>query len=178
MIHISEVDKLHELLEKIFEKVEWQIDRFEGDFKNEEEARKLGKFLGVSKFLGNCLLNEGIAEMEDIIAGLGSPVKFDNGHAYLGVGSSATGEAATDTGLLSVLSNGYKAMDANYPSRANQTLTFKSTYGANDANGDWREFTVANANGEPCKNLNRKTSNQGTKTLGQTWILTLTVTFA
>jgi hypothetical protein len=42
----------------------------------------------------NAYVNVGGAELLDIIGGAGSPVKFDNGHAYLGVGDSATATGA------------------------------------------------------------------------------------
>jgi len=51
-------------------------------------------------------------------------------------------------------------------------------FATGDANYDWNEFTVANANSNAGDNLNRKTSTQGTKAAGQTWTLDLTITFS
>lgn len=132
----------------------------------------------VSKFEGNMLLNEGIAELLDLACGLGTPTAFSNANAYLGVGDSSTAEAATQTGLQAVTNKLYKAMEAGYPSRTNQTVTWRSIFGGTDANFAWNEFTVANGNSDTGDNLNRKVSAQGTKAAGQTWTLDLSLTLS
>jgi len=132
----------------------------------------------VSSFDGNLLLNEGIAEALDIVAGLGAPTTFNNTNANIGVGDSATAEAATQTGLQAATNKLYKAMQATYPSRSAQTLTFRSQFGSSEANFAWNEFTIANGTSDSAKNLNRKVSAQGTKTSGQTWTVDCTVTLS
>jgi hypothetical protein len=67
-------------------------------------------------------------------------------------------------------------MDASYPQRSNQTVTWRSTFASGDANYAWNEFTVANGNSDAATNLNRKVSAQGTKTTGQTWVVDIAIT--
>lgn len=129
-----------------------------------------------SEFDGNLFLNEGIGEMLDLAFGLGTPTAYNNANARLGVGDSSTAEAATQTGLQAVTNKTYKAMEAGYPQRSNQTVTLRSIFGANDANYAWNEFTVVNAADDTGKNFNRKVSAQGTKAVGQVWTLDLTLT--
>lgn len=72
----------------------------------------------------------------------------------------------------------YKAMDATYPTSGTaQKITFRSTYGGTEANYAWQEYSADNGS-TPVKNLNRLVSNQGTKTSGQSWQLTLEITLS
>src|SRR3972149_5091736 len=64
----------------------------------------------------NMALNEGLQELIDIVCGLGSPTKWDNANARLGVGNSNTGESATQTALQGG-SKTFKTMEASYPQR-------------------------------------------------------------
>lgn len=125
----------------------------------------------------NLLLNEGIAEMWDIVCGLGSPTVYSNANARLGVGDSSTAESASQTDLQAASNKLYKAMEATYPQRASQTVTFRSVFGSTDANWAWNEFSVDNGS-TPLKNMNRKVSSQGTKASGQTWTLDLAITLS
>lgn len=133
---------------------------------------------GVSEFDGNVLLNEGIAEMWDLICGIGTPTNYGNSNAYIGVGDSATGESATQTGLQAVTNKLWKAMETSYPSRSNQTVTWRSVFGSTDANYDWNEFTVVNGLDDTGDNMNRKVSAQGTKASGQTWTVDVQITLS
>lgn len=158
-------------------KVEWRIRRFAS-----EEDWKAGKLLNESVVEGNILLNEGINELWTLVCS-SSGTKFDNANAYLGVGDDNTAEAATQTGLNpsggSGLNQLYKAMDTGYPTYGtNQKATWRATFGGTEANFHWQEFTVANGSGGSAKNLNRKVSDQGTKTSGQVWELTLEITLS
>jgi len=97
---------------------------------------------------------------------------------YSGAGGTGTGKfagivIATETALKGA-SSLYKAMEATYPSRAAQTLTFRSAFTSTEANFAWREASLDNGN-TANKNLNRKISSLGTKTTG-TWTLELTLT--
>ena len=125
----------------------------------------------------NLALNEGLQELIDIVCGLGSPTKWDNANARLGVGNSNTGESATQTALQGG-SKTFKTMDASYPQRSGQTAEWRATFGTSDANYAWEEYTVVNASDDSGKNLNRKVSSKGTKTSGETWTLSLQVTFS
>lgn len=151
----------------------WTIRKYVNDL-----AYQADQPYEVSEFEGNLLLNEGIGELLDLLCGLGAPTAFSNANARLGVGDSSTAEAATQTGLQAASNKTYKAMEAAYPSRTNQTVTFRSVFGGTDANYAWNEFTVVNAADDTGKNLNRKVSAQGTKASGQTWTLDLTLTLS
>lgn len=162
----------------------WIVDKFSDPTGEIEKALRNGASLdafasdriGHEEFEGNLGLNEGLAELIDIIIGAGTPTKWDNTNAYLGVGTSNTAAQATDTGLLGTPV--YKAMDSTYPQRSNQTATWRSTYATGDANQAWEEFTVCNTNSNTGKNLNRKVESKGTKASGETWTLQLQITFS
>ncbi len=126
----------------------------------------------------NLALNEGLQELIDIICGLGSPTKWDNAHAYLGVGDSNTTEAATQTGLQAATNKTYKPMDTGYPTRSGQTAEWRVTFGSSEANYAWEEFTLVNSQTDTGKNLNRKTSSKGTKSSGEIWTLDMQITFS
>jgi hypothetical protein len=161
------------LLEKIRETAKWRITKFASD-----EDLAAGRPYEEVEFDGNLLLNEGINEAWTHLCSAGG-TKFDNANAYLGVGDSATGEVATQTGLQAATNKLYKAMMTSFPTYgASQQAVWKSSFGPTEANFAWNEFTVANGNSDAAKNLNRKVSAQGTKTSGQTWELTLTITLS
>lgn len=125
---------------------------------------------------GNMLLNEGIQTLLDL--GIGAAgTAYNNANARLGVGDSSTAEAATQTDLQAATNKTYKAQEASYPGRANQTITFRSVFGSADANYAWNEFCVDNG-AAAGKTLNRKVSAQGTKASGQTWTLDLSITLS
>lgn len=166
-------------------KVKWQIDRWAseedrlaGRAYSAEEAQALfgiGQHTAVEK---NLLLNEGINELWSLVAGTGG-VKFDNANAYLGVGDSATAAAASQTGLQAATNKLYKAMMTSFPTYGtSQQAAWKSSFGSTEANYAWNEMSVANGNSDASDNLNRVVSAQGTKTAGQTWELTLTITLS
>ena len=142
----------------------------------------LGNLLRDPKLLsclsGNLLLNEGINELTSLIGGTGG-VQWDNTNAYLGVGDSSTAAAASQTGLQAVTNKVYVAMEAGFPTYGtSQQIAWKASYGSAVANWNWLEYTVANGNSDSDDNLNRKVEDEGTKTAGQTWELTLTITFS
>ena len=104
----------------------------------EEEAKfhELFKPYEVIEGEGNCLLNSGIDEVWDLITGVvsGSDHIYDNTHAQIGVGDSATGADPTDTDLKAVTNKTYKAMEATFPTSTTRKVTFKSSFGSGDAN--------------------------------------------
>lgn len=91
----------------------------------------------------NLLTNAGGALAEDLLIGAGGTV-FSNANAYIGVGNGTTAVSAAHTDLQGA-SKTRKAMNSTFPSRASQTLTFKSTFGTSDANYSWEEMAVFNA---------------------------------
>lgn len=136
---------------------------------------------------GNLLLNEGIQRLQDLtmIATVltnqtaGNP--WANSNAQIGVGDSSTAEAATQTELQAATNRFYAGMNATYPSRSNQTVSFQTDFTTGNANYVWNEWTVATgSSGSPPSgtvNLNRKVASLGTKASG-TWTLTAQITFS
>ena len=153
-------------------KTKWTLRKYadEKDFQN-------NKPFDVAEIDGNLMLNEGIGEHIDLLCGIGGTA-FSNANAYIGVGDSDTEAAATQTALQAATNKAYAAMETSYPSRTNQTVTFRSVFAANVANYAWKEFTIINAATDTGKNLNRKVSDQGTKTTGQIWTVDLAITFS
>jgi len=181
---------MEKTLDRVSWKAKWRIDKFK-DPTNEiakalqtgtstDEAISLyGKaFICTEEFEANIALNEGLQELIDIICGLGTPTKWDNSNARLGVGDSNTAESATQTGLQAATNKTFKAMDTGYPQRSNQTAEWRATFGSADANYAWEEYTVVNAADDTGDNLNRKTASKGTKSSGETWTLSLQITFS
>lgn len=104
---------------------------------------------------------------------------FNNANAALGVGDSSTAFAAGQTDLQAATNKLRKAMDATFPSRATNVLTFKSTFGTTDANFAWAEVGVFNSPSAATGTmLCRVVQSHGTKASGDTWVLTHTVTVA
>ena len=139
-----------------------------------DAVKTFGGHFEHAEFEKNVFLNEGIQELWDLAIAAGGTTAYNNANARVGVGSDNTAENATQTGLIDGTPT-FKAMDATYPIRTNQTVDFRGTFGSGDANEAWNEFTVDNGNTRN-KNLNRKVSAQGTKTSGQTWVLTISLT--
>lgn len=164
---------MHPISDQMRYKTKWTIRRYLND-----EALARGEAYNVSEIDGNLLLNEGIQEAWDLIAGLGAPAAFNNANARIGVGDSAVAESAAHTGLQAAANKLYKAMSATYPQRAGQTVTWRAAFAGAEANFAWNEFTVANGADDNAKNLNRKVSAQGTKTAGQTWTVDLQITLS
>jgi hypothetical protein len=181
---------MEKTLDKIGWKARWRINKFHDPDDMIAEGLRSGlgmsealqlhreAFLGTEEWNANIALNEGLQELIDIICGLGTPTKWDNTNARLGVGDSNTAEAATQTGLQAATNKTYKAMDASYPQRTNQTAEWRATFSSSDANYAWEEYTVVNATSDSGKNLNRKISSKGTKASGETWTLSLQITFS
>jgi hypothetical protein len=139
---------------------------------------RIDTFICTEKFDANLALNEGLQELIDLICGLGTPTKWDSGNARLGVGDSNTAAADSQTGLQAETNKTYKAMDASYPQRSSQTVEWRATFGSSEANYAWEEYTVVNAATDAGKNLNRKVACKGTKVSGETWMLSLQITFS
>ncbi len=126
---------------------------------------------------GNLLLNEGIGTMWDLIIGVGGVTPYNNANSYIGVGDSTTAAAPTQTGLLGT-NKFYKGMDAGYPSRSGNTVTWRATFGTAEANFAWNEWTIANGNSDAAMNMNRKVESLGTKPSTQSWQFTVQVTLS
>jgi len=105
-----------------------------------------------------------------------TPTFFDNTNAYLGIGDSTTAFDVTQTDLQSVANKTRKGMDAIYPQRTDNELTFKATFGSDEANYVWNEWGIFNASvGGTMLNRKVESPNLGTKSGGQ-WVLTVILT--
>ena len=134
----------------------------------------------VSTIEGNVLLNEGINFLWTYFC-TGSGSNFGSSNAFIGVGDDSTAAAVSQTGLNpGVVGNIlYKAMTAGYPTYGtDQKCSWKSVFGAGEANFEWREFTTANGNSNAYINLNRKVSNQGLKSAPQIWEIEISITLS
>jgi len=137
----------------------------------------------VEEVSGNLLLNAGIAHMLDQLHGaITDPL--NNANTRLGVGNSATAEAATQTDLQAAAgaaNRQFKLMNATFPSRSAQTESYQSDYTSGEANFIWNEWGVDNGNATGttvvAPMLNRKVASLGTKATG-TWTLTATLTIS
>jgi hypothetical protein len=177
------------VLDRLSWKTEWQIHKFkdpnneiatllQNGAKIEDMIRQFPEaFIGVEIIEGNLGLNEGLGELIDIICGLGTPTKWDNANARLGVGDSNATPSATQIGLQGT-NKTWKAMDSGYPSRSAQTAEWRATFGSGDANYSWQEYSVVNAADDTGKNLNRCVADKGTKSSGESWTLSLKITFS
>jgi hypothetical protein len=147
------------------------IEKYRG---SEDEFQKLFKPYEVVSGEGNCLLNTGIDEIWDLICG-DSANHFNNTGALIGVGDSNTAASASQTDLQAASNKTYKGMDSGYPTSTTQKATFKSSFGASDANYAWNEWVVKQATSGKC--LNRKVDSLGTKS-GGTWTIQVDITLA
>jgi hypothetical protein len=123
---------------------------------------------------GNCLLNTGIDEMWDLIVG-DSANHFNNANAQIGVGDSNTAASPSQTDLQAATNKTYKGMESGYPTSTTQKATFRSSFGASDANYAWNEWVVKQSTSSKC--LNRKVESLGTKS-GGTWTLEVNITLS
>jgi len=105
---------------------------------------------------------------------------YSNTGAYFVVGDSTSAHAGSQTWMQG--NSTMMSMDATYPQRATNVLTFKATFSTAMANfaGGWREWgmwnatTTGDANG---KLLNRAVdTGLGIKTSSQIWQVTADIT--
>ena len=163
---------------------------FEGDV--DEYRRRFGAAEGERRFLdghrplreqvidGNLALQEGIVALFNLLTGETEDA-FSEANAFLGVGDSNTAAADTQTGLQASTNKLYQGMDTGYPvvgDPADKKVTFRATFGGDDANFAWEEWTVANGNSDAADNLNRKVESLGTKSSGSSWQLTVEISAA
>ena len=157
-----------ELKDKLTEKAVWTLTKFASD----EEVAKDNPFEEV-KIFGNILVNTGINNMLLLLIG-GAGTSYSA--PYLGVGDDATAENASQTDLIGA-GKVRVAMNGGYPTSGTQTVVFQSDFTGLVANIHWQEFGAFTAAAAGIM-LDRKVSDQGTKTSGQTWRLTLTITIS
>jgi hypothetical protein len=148
----------------------WKINRWlsEEDFKNAAPYN-------TSEFDGNIFVNAGLNLLWTILCG-GAGTAYSHANAYIAVGTNATGAVATDVALGT--ESARVAMDTSYPTYGtSQQAVFRSTFDSSTANVHWQEFGVFNAVSGVTM-LNHKISDQGTKTAGQVWQVSCTITIS
>lgn len=100
---------------------------------------------------------------------------FSNANAYIGAGDSTTAFNAGQTDLQATTNKLRKAMDATYPQRSGNVLTFRSTFATGEANWAWQEWAIFNASTAGVM-MQRKVESLGTKISTQSWQITATIT--
>ena len=136
----------------------------------------------------NLLTTAGLTRITALIVGAGGQAA-SNLATRLGLGNGAGGAAITDTDLgaaAGAANRWYQIMDATFPTTAAGVITFKSTFASADGNFAWNEFAIDVAAPTDATSavvgatlLNHKTAiAQGTKTAGQTWAATATITLS
>ena len=91
----------------------------------------------------NLSANAGLQLEADLLIAAGGTA-FNNANAYIGVGNGTTAVNAGHTDLQGA-SKTRKAMNATFPSRSSQTVTWKADFASGDANYSWEEMAVFNA---------------------------------
>lgn len=104
----------------------------------------------------------------------GPPTVFDNTNAYIGVGDSNTAFAIGQTDLQAATNKLRVGMEATYPQRTTNTLTFRSLFGTAQANWAWEEWGIFNASTAGTM-LSRYVETLGTKTSAQSWQITVDI---
>ena len=104
-----------------------------------------------------------------------STTDFSNANAMIGAGNSSGAFAASQTDLQGA-STQRIAMDATYPQRVANVLTFRSTFSTSQGNFQWLEWGVFNTSNATGTMLNRAIESLGLKTSAQSWQITSTLT--
>lgn len=157
--------------------VHWKAEYYPGDWSAEDIDRGLaGPPSAVHEAEGNLLVNAGIGLMLDLLIGAGGTA-YNNANSYLGIGDSTTAAAAGQTDLQAATNKVRQAMDATYPQRSGQTVTWRATFGTGAGNFSIQEQAIFNAAAAGTM-LNRRVSDLGTKTSATTLQLTMTVTIS
>ena len=122
----------------------------------------------------NIYVNAGGALLLDLLIGGGGTV-YSNANAYIGIGNGTTAPAASQTDLQGA-SKTRKAMEATFPSRSGQVMTFRSLFGTSDANYAWEEIALFNASTAGTMMCRALVSSPFTKTAGLSITATYTLT--
>ena len=121
---------------RLFMKTRVLVKKFAND-----QAFQVGDAYEVKVSEGNVAINNGIQLALDQMINVSSQ-PYWAGTSLCGVGNSSTTEAATDSGLIGA-SQAFIGMDATFPSRSSQTVSWQGSFGAAVANFAWGEFTMA-----------------------------------
>jgi hypothetical protein len=162
--------------------VRWRLSKYHEDIsawlasgRDEASFHAAHQPYEVRELDGNLLVNVGIQLLLDKLIGAAGTV-FDATNAYVGVGDSTTAAAASQTDLQAATNKLRKGMEATFPSRSGQTMSWKASFGSAEANFAWQEWGIFNASTAGTM-LNRKVESLGTKATG-TWTLQGDVTIS
>lgn len=148
----------------------WVVEKYAS-----EEDFLRGRLLCEPSRFKNILVTVGLQALGRLLTNQGSVTPFSNANAHIGVGSGNTAAAVGQTDLQGA-SKTRKAMEATYPTDPTGGVwVFRSAFASGDANHAWEEFGIFNAAAAGIM-LNRAVSAQGTKTAGQVWTATATIT--
>lgn len=124
----------------------------------------------IERFKSNVILDEGAAAIWRLLTGDTSVTPFDSNNSYIGVGDGTEPEDPSQTGLTGT-NRYYKLVDSGYPMVSGRCIVFRATFGSDEANFQWNEWTIANGPSDDAVNLNRKQVSMGTKQSGEVWPL-------
>lgn len=97
-------------------------------------------------------------------------------NAYIGVGDSSTAFSVSQTDLQAATNKLRRGMNATYPQRSTNVLTFQTTFIEAEANFAWAEWGVFNAGPTGGTMISRLVQALGTKPNTELWRLTATLT--
>lgn len=114
-----------------------------------------------------------------LIVSTGSMRPWSSTGAYFLIGNSTAAHAGSQTWMQGTAT--MKPMDATYPTRATNVLTYSATFTTAEANFLWSEWGLTNTTSTADANqslLNRKVEdpNLGTKTSAQSWQIQAAIT--
>lgn len=183
-----------------------------------EVVRELTEFLGyeptdsdferlsvdptsITEVAGNMIVNGGLGRINNLIIGTGATPAFTSTQSVIGVGSSATAEARSQTDLQASAGAGNRWMQATSvaptvttTTNTGDTISCGSSFASGDGNFAWNEWCWVVSTGTITATsavlsasvpgstanlmLNRKVASMGTKVAGAVWVLTTTVTLS
>jgi hypothetical protein len=148
----------------------WVVEKYE-----DERAFRARRPYEIGKPFKNIMVTVGLQALGRLLTNQGAVTPFSNANAHIGVGNGTGAVAVGDTDL-SGASKLRNPMVATYPTDPTGGVwVFRSDFASGDANFAWEEFGVFNAAAAGIM-LNHALSTQGTKTAGQIWTATATIT--
>jgi len=166
----------------------WRIIKY-ADPGKKELADRCGdpfKYCEVSEFERNLIVDVGKEELlkglmaQNNSAGGGGYLFFNNANSHLGVGTSNTAVAASQTNLLGTpvwIQCDVNFPQDNTPGGPYDGTLWQATAGSAVANFAWEEFGLANGNDPGTSGVlfNRRISSEGTKAAPNIWIIQMLI---
>ena len=188
--------------EDIWRNPSWKVTRFGvpksgsfteiADYKKQyglEATKKEYEYALVNEteFAPNGLTTSGVFIMWNILIGVNTSL-FSTANARLGVSTDTTEFSSSQVNLnpSGTATFFMQAIDATFPQVNGNQCSWEATFNGSTGNFTWNSFGVDNDMADGTGNnitsygttrglLNRFVSFQGTKPLGQTWVLTLII---